>query len=83
MSLAPKVAANATSGLPLHTVWWQVLKPRQIVGPDGNPGYEISGTTETLAEAVAVVRGVPGGVIVQNVVVFVNPQVTSKIVGMN
>jgi hypothetical protein len=60
--------------LPLHAVWWQVLKPRMVTLPNGQPAYDLVHTCETLAEATMHLRPIPGGVIVQNTVVFINPK---------
>lgn len=67
----PMAAAPVT--IPLHAVWWVVLRPTKIVMANGQPGLEAVHQSETLAEATAHVRAIPGGLIVANVVVFVNP----------
>lgn len=63
-----------SEGMPLHATWWQVLKPSLVVMANGQPGYEIFASAQTLAEATNAVRPIPGGVIVMNVAVFVNPR---------
>lgn len=73
--LAPQLGQEAAS--PLHGVWWQVLMPGSLVLANGQPGYEIVHTAETLAEATAHVRAIPGGLIVINCVVFVNPRMSA------
>ena len=70
---APPGATLAPTS-PLHAVWFTVVKPQPVAMPNGAPGFELVHTAETLAEATAYVSRIPGGAIVANVVVFVNPQ---------
>jgi hypothetical protein len=70
---APPAAEPADTSA-LHAVWFTVVKPRVVAMPDGAPAFELVHTAQTLAEATAYVSRIPGGAIVANVVVFVNPQ---------
>lgn len=70
---APLAQQQQPAPTMLHAVWWQVLKPGTLLLPNGQPVFDVVHTTETLAEATAHVRNIPGGMIVANVVVFVNP----------
>lgn len=65
--------------LPLHAVWWTVLKPSVVVLANGQPTMEAVHSCETLAEATMHVSKIPGGTLVANVVVFVNPSATALI----
>lgn len=67
-------AAGPAAEIQLHATWWQVLKPKMVVLATGQPAYEVVGAYETLAEATAHVRPIPGGVIVLNSAVFINPK---------
>lgn len=69
-------AAPTIEAVPLNAVWWNVLRPTRVVLATGQPGLEVVHVCDTLAEATHHVRAVPGGVIVVNLVVFVNPQTT-------
>jgi hypothetical protein len=66
--------ADAPEAEALHAVWFTVVKPRSVALPDGGPSFEPVANAQTLAEATAYVSRIPGGAIVANVVVFVNPQ---------
>lgn len=79
MSEAPGITIGSQN--PLHAIWWSVVKPVELVG-DGIPAQPIVGTYETLAQATAAVRLVPNGAIVQNLVVFVNPQKAAQASGL-
>lgn len=57
----------------LNAVWYTVAKPAVIVVA-GAPGIEPVWAGPTLAEATAVVSRIPGGMIILQAVVFVNPQ---------
>lgn len=83
MSEAPprQPAAVAGTQMPIHTIWWHVLSPVEIL-KDGQPAQGIVGVYETLAAATAAVRLVPNGAIVQNVVVFVNPKTKAEPSGL-
>jgi hypothetical protein len=71
---APPPAPAPADTSALHAVWFTVVKPRVVAMPDGSPAFELVHTAQTLAEATAYVARIPGGAIVSNVVVFVNPQ---------
>ena len=58
----------------LHAVWFTVVKPRVIAMANNAPAFEVMHTCATLAEATAYVAHIPGGAIISNLVVFVNPQ---------
>lgn len=62
-------------GLQLHATYWQVLKPRPVLMPNGMPGFEIIGVVETLAEASEAVKLVPGGAIMMITCVYINAAV--------
>lgn len=69
MALQPQ---TEQAGTPLHATWWQVLKPRLTLLPNGQPGYDIIATCETLPEATQVAATHRGALVVVNVVVFIN-----------
>jgi hypothetical protein len=70
-------AASAASPLDwLNVVWYSVLKPSPLIVA-GQPGLQAVHQCQTLAEATAYVSQVPGGLIVANLVVFVNPRLTA------
>ncbi len=71
---APPAGAEPAESSALHAVWFTVVKPRVVAMPDGTPAFELVHTAQTLAEATHYVSRIPGGAIVSNVVVFVNPQ---------
>jgi hypothetical protein len=59
--------------MPLHAIWFNVVRPTKIVLQNGQPGFELVGAAETLAQATGIVRSIPGGRIVMQAVVFINP----------
>lgn len=66
--------AEAAPEMQLHQVWFTVMKPKMLVLQNGQPAYDIVAACETLAAATGHVRNVPGGVIVINMAVFINPK---------
>jgi hypothetical protein len=73
----PVADIAAQPGEMLHAVWFSVLKPGLVALPNGQPGFEHVHQAQTLAEATAAVRPIAGGLIVANLVVFVNPKGTA------
>lgn len=71
--------AGAASPLDwLNVVWYSVLKPGLVTLPgQAGPLLQQVHQAQTLAEATAYVSQVPGGLIVANLVVFVNPRLTA------
>lgn len=69
------VVAEAAPKMQLHQVWWLVMKPKMIVLANGQPAYDMVTASETLHGATMAVRNIPGGVIVMNCAIFINPDV--------
>ena len=76
---APAALAGTQSAL--HAIWWAVVKPVEIL-ENGQPAQPIVGIYETLAQATSSVRLVANGAIIQNTVVFVNPQKAAAASGL-
>jgi hypothetical protein len=66
-------AAPAPSAIPLHAVWYQVVKPTVVVMANGQPGMELITACETLYEATLHAGKHPGACIIQHVCIFVTP----------
>lgn len=59
--------------LPLHAVWYAVLKPGLVAMPNGQPGFEMIAQHETMAGAAMQANLIPGARIVLHAVVHVSP----------
>jgi hypothetical protein len=61
-------------GMPRHAAWYHVLKPTLVKMPNGQPGYEIVHSAQTIEEASMHGARVPGSVVVLNFVVLTFPK---------
>jgi hypothetical protein len=65
--IQPPFAVTQAGGIPLHAVWYQVLQPRAVVGPQGQVSYDLAGTVESADAAFVLATRLPAGaVIIQN-----------------
>ena len=69
----PLVGPAMQGGIPLHTVWWQVLRPKPLVNSAGVAGFDPVGAYETQAQAAMAARTIPGALIAMTVIAHVNP----------
>lgn len=71
----PQDEAAGIAKMQLHQTWFAVLKPKPLVLANGQPAYDMVTASETLHGATMAVRNIPGGVIVLNSAIFINPDV--------
>lgn len=79
----PAAPQERIDPLPLSAVWYQVVKPKAVLGPQGQPMFspEPIAIVPTLMQATSVARTVPGARIVICCVVHVNPDVLPPALG--